>query len=394
MKATEQVFKRMRRGAAPASGQDGQVPVVLGFDDYELKLGDIMRGERKTLDKSLIDVERDLKIRASLVDAIEECDLTRLPVREAIPSNVKAYARYLGLDPEWAYAKFCAESGFKGVHESRKRDHARASAAEDDPILSARAPIAAAGGEGLLAHLTPALAGQLALLVALLAVLGYGGWSVWREVSEARLAEDADPAETIVIDPVTEALTRGPAPEALRTLAQSDTPPIASRETPIIAIDPDTVGTLAPRPAGVTADPGLDEAAIAEALGAGPVGEPAAPAEPAVDSATYVYASRPAWVRLSDAQGNVLFEKILKAEESVRVPEAQGVRLRAGNSGSVFLRVGGRVFGPVGKGTQVARDIALDAEAIPQRWAEVNDPKILTPLHRATQAAEGTAPAQ
>ena len=29
-----------------------------GFDDYELKLGDIMRGERATLGKSLLDVQR------------------------------------------------------------------------------------------------------------------------------------------------------------------------------------------------------------------------------------------------------------------------------------------------------------------------------------------------
>ena len=33
-----------------------------GFDDYELRLGDIMRGERATLGKSLLDVQRELKI--------------------------------------------------------------------------------------------------------------------------------------------------------------------------------------------------------------------------------------------------------------------------------------------------------------------------------------------
>ena len=47
-----------------------------GFDDYELRLGDIMRGERATLAKSLLDVQRELKIEwqpvtsANRVDAV------------------------------------------------------------------------------------------------------------------------------------------------------------------------------------------------------------------------------------------------------------------------------------------------------------------------------------
>ena len=34
-----------------------------GFDDYEFRLGDILRGERATLGKSLLDVEKELKIK-------------------------------------------------------------------------------------------------------------------------------------------------------------------------------------------------------------------------------------------------------------------------------------------------------------------------------------------
>jgi len=32
-----------------------------GFDAFELRLGDIMRGERATMGKSLLDVQRELK---------------------------------------------------------------------------------------------------------------------------------------------------------------------------------------------------------------------------------------------------------------------------------------------------------------------------------------------
>ena len=34
-----------------------------GFDDYDIRLGDLMRGERATLGKSLLDVQREAPVR-------------------------------------------------------------------------------------------------------------------------------------------------------------------------------------------------------------------------------------------------------------------------------------------------------------------------------------------
>ena len=45
-----------------------------GFDDFELKLGDVMRGERATLGKSLLDVQRELRIRAAYVAKHPLCE--------------------------------------------------------------------------------------------------------------------------------------------------------------------------------------------------------------------------------------------------------------------------------------------------------------------------------
>ena len=41
-------------------------PKLKGFDDFDLVLGDVMRGERATLGKSLLDVQRELKNQGSL----------------------------------------------------------------------------------------------------------------------------------------------------------------------------------------------------------------------------------------------------------------------------------------------------------------------------------------
>ena len=38
-----------------------------GFDDYQLCLGDILRGERATKGKSLLNVQREIKINAKYI---------------------------------------------------------------------------------------------------------------------------------------------------------------------------------------------------------------------------------------------------------------------------------------------------------------------------------------
>ena len=51
--------------------QDEKSNAPKGFDDFDLKLGDTLRGERATLGKSVVEVQNELKIKASYVSAIE-----------------------------------------------------------------------------------------------------------------------------------------------------------------------------------------------------------------------------------------------------------------------------------------------------------------------------------
>jgi cytoskeletal protein RodZ len=82
------------------------------FDDFELRLGDMMRGERATMGKSLLDVQRELRIKASYIAAIENSDPEAFDTPGFIAGYVRSYARYLNMDPDPAFAAFCKESGF------------------------------------------------------------------------------------------------------------------------------------------------------------------------------------------------------------------------------------------------------------------------------------------
>src|SRR5919106_4207628 len=89
------------------------------YGPYEYSLGDELRGERATLGKSLLDVQRDLRIKAAYIDAIENARPDAFPDPSFVPGYVRSYARYLSLDPEEVYQRFCRESGFSTAQSAR-----------------------------------------------------------------------------------------------------------------------------------------------------------------------------------------------------------------------------------------------------------------------------------
>ena len=353
-----------------------------GFDDFELRLGDLMRGERATLGKSLLDVQRELKIKATYIAAIENADLSAFETPGFVAGYVRSYARYLGMDPEWAFDRFCVEAGYAVSHglsaaaAPQQIIKARARAEYSDPLGNPNASFIPRG-EAVWSRVEPGAVGSIAVLVALIGAIGYGGWSVLQEVQRVQLAP-VDEAPTVVaqIDPLTNAGTASPALVATRPAAEVeeladgtapvdvmdrlyrpqalDVPVLTSRDGPIAAINPADAGVLA----GAGAASGVD-AALSEALG-GDV-QVVAAAQQGIE----VLAVRPSWVRVNAADGTVLFEKILDTGERYVVPPMETAALfRTGNSGSIYFVVDGVTRGPIAPGAQVIKDIALAPETL------------------------------
>lgn len=368
-----------------------------GFDAYELQMGDIMRGERATLGKSLLDVQRDLKIKAAYIAAVENADPSVFESAGFIAGYVRSYARYLGLDPEWAFERFCAESGFTGVEGLSgisaklppKPGAVKERAFGEEAILKPVAPYVPSG-ESIFDRIEPGAIGSLSVIVALIGALGYGGWTVLQEVQRVQFAPvEQSPGVVANIAPALDGIggalsggaqiadTQRPMPDALETLYRPqalDTPVLVPRDGPIAAIDPQDYGAFN-RPAGALLNDALETElatnALVEEFGEfeGPEVQVLAEAPPEVA----LFAVRPAWVRVAAADGTILFEKILDAGEQYILPELDAAPiLRAGNSGSLYFSVQGRTFGPAGPGTAVAKNVALSVDAIEANYAQAD----------------------
>jgi cytoskeletal protein RodZ len=383
-----------------------------GFDDYDLRLGDLMRGERATLGKSLLDVQRELKIKASYIAAIENADLTAFETQGFIAGYVRSYARYLGMNPDWAYEKFCREANFTLAHGmSQAASTARVAAVRNraaefrDPLGDPNASFVPRA-ESWLARVEPAAVGSLAVLVALIAGIGYGGWSILQEVQRVQLAP-VEQAPKVVVDIGALGAPVGAAPAvrertdpALAAAQPAAAPLTETAEAPAAELDrlyrPQAldVPVLVPRDGPIAAI--RPQAPVAAEAGAAPARGAAADAVQVTEApppGVELLAVRPVWVRVSAADGTVLHEKTLDAGERWAVPQMeQAPTVRIGESGALYVVMGSEMRGPAGPAGTVTKALPLAAESL-RATLPVADAASDAGLQQAMQAVAENAAA-
>lgn len=380
-----------------------------GFDAFELRLGDLMRGERATMGKSLLDVQRELKIKASYIAAIENADASAFESPGFVAGYVRSYARYLGMEPDDVFAHFCREAKFEVAHgmsaaasgQMIKAARNRVPIEKHDPFVhSSFVPQPA----GLFSKVEAGAIGSFAVLIALVAALGYGGWSLLQEVQRVQLAPvNEAPVVVAEIAPLGDVAADAPlalsaqisgqagnatapvsnaAADRLYSPQALSVPVMTPRDGPIAAINPDA--------AVMPAQSAVDQA-VAQAVTAEPDVQVVADAAPSVE----ILAVRPAWVRVSAADGTVLFEKVLDAGERYSVPAlAQAPLLRAGNSASVYFAVNGKTYGPASPGSQVVKNLSLAVDDVTAAFqlADLSGDADLAHFVDVAEAAQVKAP--
>ncbi len=359
-----------------------------GFDDFDLRLGDVMRGERATIGKSLLDVERELRIKANYIAAIENADPDAFDTPGFIPGYVRSYARYLNMDPDRAFRSFCTESGFSIAHGMsaeassirKPNDRIARKARETDPLMASATPFLPAS-ESFLARIEPGAIGSALVLFALIGAIGYGGYSVLNEVQRVTVAPventpdvlvDLDPLAGMAIEnedvitpdtitsfqpPSDEVLDRLYRPEAL------DVPVMVARDAPISTLDPRRGGTLSRDLPSADRDSTL---VLAENQVAGPQPQVLANARPGLQ----LVAVRAAWVRVRGADGSVIYEAIMNAGDTYDVPATEEPpTLRVGESGAIYFTVNGQHYGPAGPNGSVTSNLSLASASLMEAYA-------------------------
>ncbi len=416
------------RADSPADEVSRIEETSLFFDD-DTRLGDIMRGERATLGKSLLDVQRELRIRASYIAAIENCDISAFDAPSFIAGYVRSYARYLHMDTDWTFRRFCLESGFQPTHGmAPAASGPKPASTRSGPAEALANPHALCVPQRLRfwSEVEPKAIGSILVLAVLVCGLAYGGWTALQEIQRVTLAPGDDaPDISVELDPTQSASLPGskmtaeeagtlvsnlPKPEALDRVYRPqilEAPVLNSRDGPIASIDPnlsDIVEAASISSSAVSeaqVDPVQTSGAntvLAQAMQYGPqmpdeqnAVRTVAPDAPELQ----LLASRPAWVRVTSADGTVLLEKIMDAGERFTLPKLEEPpTLRTGNSGAVYFAVSGRTYGPAAPGPQVVKNIELSPANLTSRYSVADlkaDPE-LAEMMAVAQADTGNDP--
>ena len=378
-----------------------------GFDDFELKLGDTLRGERATLGKSLIEVQSELKIKAAYISAIENCDPIAFDTPGFVAGYVRSYARYLNLDPDEVFTKFCSESGFATVHGMS--DKASSIKSDKNSILLpsekfidgeelfSKSPTAILDSSSkTFDKIEPGTVGSLAALICVICGIGYGGLTLFNQIQTIEISpSDASPMvlteissellrkeniDSSKISRVTsDQLDRIYRPQAL------ELPVLTARDSPISTLDPSFSNNFDIEEKLNISEIATNgsEAVVTEKLLSSDFEETTIQVVQELPPSIAVLVAESAWVQITAADGTVIYENIMLPGEEFVIPQLEvPPKLRAGMSGYVYFSVNGDLFGPVGSGTSVRKNVELTAANIVStlQTPELSNKKLIAEL--------------
>ena len=378
-----------------------------GFDDFELKLGDTLRGERATLGKSLVEVQNELKIKACYISAIENCDPLAFDTPGFVAGYVRSYARYLNLEPDEVFTKFCSESGFATVHGmSDKASSIKANSNSvllpsenfiDGEELFRKSPTAILDSSAnTFDKIEPGAIGSLAALICVVCGIGYGGLTLFNQIQTVEISPSE--ASPIVLSEISSVILREENIDSLKTnLATSeqldrlyrpqalDVPVLTARDAPISTLDPSFSNNFDIEEKLNISEivTNGSETGITEKLLNEDLEETYIQVVQELPPSIAVLVAENAWVQITAADGTVIYENIMLPGEEFVLPQLEiPPKLRAGMSGYVYFSVNGELFGPVGSGTSVRKNVELSAANITStlQTPELSNKKLIAEL--------------
>lgn len=292
------------------------------------RVGADLRMARERNGYTLEEVADGLRIRLPYLEALEDGRIADLPGTAYALGFLRTYAEALGLDADEISRRFKYEAN--EINSKTELDFPA-------PTPRGRLPT-----------------GAMVLLGVVLTIGAYFGW--YKLSSDGRL-----PAEAVA-----------PVPERLAPLAQQATPrspptgappavvvqaeaPITMPDTP--ALSPSQAAAAIPLPPPAPPTPPVATAPIVAPQAVPPAG-------PAAEGRIVVRVKSEVWIQLRGPNGQIVFDRVLKAGESYAVPNRPGLTLTTGNALATEFLVDGAPTPNLGSVKGVRRGLGMDADMI------------------------------
>ena len=334
-------------------------------------VGEILRAERQRRGWTLADAEIYLKIRRSMLEAIEQGRFELLPGRAYALAFARTYAEFLGLNAEDIVARCRTELRHAGEPET--------SGAAGTGIF----------GDIDLPRVGMAAAAAIAVILAGLWMFEGGGAGDGAgrleaqapQVLPAREGADgarglASPMPSVPSGPGVAAAMPPPPPPAPQQPARGPAPG---------STDPTAAQAASPLPGSAQPNSAPGSSAQVAAAGASRTAPP--PAQPA--SRISLKANGDTWVEIRDQAGASVLARTLRNGEVYNVPDRPGLVLSSGRITTIEVRVDGQVVSPQGRPAR--REMPLDPSRLLQN-AQAPAPAAAPPA-AAPPAATEPAPA-
>ena len=288
-----------------------------GFRGADMSVGEVLRRTRIHYRQSLDDIERALRIRASLLEALENGDTSSLPGRAYAIGFVRSYAEYLGLDGDKMVGLYKRQSGSPASR----------------PQFDFPAPVSES-------KLPPV---WLIVVCMAVAVLIFTGW--WISQNGTRDAISEIPHVPVVS-------TSSLAPDNMNDAAVSFTEESIE---------------------GVIAHTELDQGDVSVTAMANQAenasSQPRDRASAVSQDGIILQIQADSWVEIRDSQGNILVSRVLNTGDNYFVPDRPDLSMSLGNAGAVEVTVEGQNIGVLGGSGEILRNMPLDAKALMDKYA-------------------------
>ena len=325
-------------------------------------VGDELRMRREESGQTIHDVSEAVRIQRRYLEALEDGRLQDLPGTVYALGFLRTYAEHYGFDGDEFVTRFKEET----EGQRSEQDYIL-----PEPIEEARVPTAA--------------------IVIVAIVLAIGAYVAWYSLRP----QDAD--ITGAVPEVPAHLAQAPAPVAPEPKPAAAAPVVAETpaavseveappapEIPPAVMETAEVPIVQPTPAPPVAVATPAEAPPAVEIAAVTPPETQAtdtPSAPAVDEAPHVpqtfgagssdariviTAAEDSWIEVTDVEGGRLLSRTMRAGDSYRVPNREGLVFVTGNAGGLNITVDGALVPAIGDVGIVRKNVKLDPELLKQ----------------------------